>query len=318
MDREQEDQNDAESERERRAQSENALALAKESFDLIFEDAPVMMHSIDEEGKLQRVNRRWVETLGYDRDEVLGQKSVDFLTDESRLQAMEDTLPLFWRAGAARSVGYQFVKKDGGLLNVLMDAEASHTPDGNPLTLAALRDRVDTTQRRQATATIRALKEIADVQLELETAASSGGGLPLSEPVSDPLPGANLDPEPVPPGRLMVDLEYHRVTIDDKPVRLTAREWAMLRVLVENAGRVVGPRQLLQEAWGPDYGNEIDYVRTYISLLRKKLEPDPKNPRHILLERGIGYRLVLQTDIIPQHVSTSRHGTGHRPGSLGE
>ena len=98
----------------------------------------------------------------------------------------------------------------------------------------------------------------------------------------------------VPTPILSVDLEYHRVTIDDKPVRLTAREWAMLRVLVENAGRVIGPRQLLQEAWGPEYSNEFDYVRAYIRRLRKKLEPDPKNPQHILLERGIGYRLVLQ------------------------
>ena len=67
----------------------------------------------------------------------------------------------------------------------------------------------------------------------------------------------------------------------------------MLRVLVKNAGRVIGPRQLLQEAWGPEYSNEVDYVRAYIRRLRKKLELDPQNPRHILLERGIGYRLVL-------------------------
>ena len=67
--------NDPVSEREPREQSENALALARESFDLIFEDAPVMMHSINEEGKLLRVNRRWAETLGYDCDEAVGHKS---------------------------------------------------------------------------------------------------------------------------------------------------------------------------------------------------------------------------------------------------
>ena len=91
----------------------------------------------------------------------------------------------------------------------------------------------------------------------------------------------------------MVDLEFHRVTVDDRPVRLTPKEWAILRIMVNSVGRVVSPRQLLQEAWGPEYSGEVDYVRSYIRRLRKKLESDPKDPRHILLERGIGYRLVL-------------------------
>ena len=64
-------------------------------------------------------------------------------------------------------------------------------------------------------------------------------------------------------------------------------------MLVINGGRVVGTRQLLQEAWGPEYGDEADYVRTYIARVRKKLEPDPTHPRYILLERGLGYRLAL-------------------------
>ena len=102
----------------------------------------------------------------------------------------------------------------------------------------------------------------------------------------------------VPTSLLSINLEYHRVTFDDKPVSLTPREWAMLRVLVKNAGRVVCPRQLLQEAWGPEYSNEFDYVRAYIRRLRKKLESDPKNPRHILLERGID-RLVRRQLVLP-------------------
>ena len=290
---EQEGRNDAVSERERREQNENALVLARESFDLIFEDAPVMMHSIDEEGKLLRVNRRWVETLGYDRDEVLGHKSIDFLTDESRLRAVEDVLPLLWRFGSLRSIGYRFVQKDGRPLDVLLDADLFRTAPGDRFGLGALRDRVDTAQWRQAATTMRQLKEVADLQLGLEAALSSEAGLALGEPASAPLPGADLDPKPLPPGLLSVDLEYHRVTIDDKPVRLTAKEWAILRIMVDNVGRVVSPGQLLEEAWGPEYSGEADYVRSYIRRLRDKLEPDPQHPRHILLERGIGYRLVL-------------------------
>lgn len=95
-------------------------------------------------------------------------------------------------------------------------------------------------------------------------------------------------------GSLSIDLENMRVTSHDRLVQLTPREWAVLRLLVKYAGQVVSPRQLLQDAWGPDYGDEADYVRTYVSRLRRKLEPDPNNPRYILLERGLGYRLVAR------------------------
>ena len=93
-------------------------------------------------------------------------------------------------------------------------------------------------------------------------------------------------------GELQVDLPGNRVTLGGKAVHLTGREWAMLKVLVRNAGRVVSSQQLLQEAWGPDYGSEGDYVRAYIIRLRRKLEPDPSSPQFILLERGLGYRLT--------------------------
>ena len=82
-------------------------------------------------------------------------------------------------------------------------------------------------------------------------------------------------------GDLLIDLDSMRVTSHTQPVQVTPREWATLSVLVKYAGRVVSSRQLLQEAWGDDYGDEGDYVRTYITRLRRKLEPDPHNsPLH--------------------------------------
>lgn len=93
-------------------------------------------------------------------------------------------------------------------------------------------------------------------------------------------------------GELLIDLEGMRVNSHNRPVQLTPREWASLRVLVKHAGRIVSSRQLLQEAWAADYGDEGDYVRTYITRLRRKLEPDPHHPRYILLERRLGYRLT--------------------------
>jgi len=96
-------------------------------------------------------------------------------------------------------------------------------------------------------------------------------------------------------GGLFVDLDGLRVISHDCGKQLTPRERALLRVFIKYAGRVVAPRTLLQEAWGPDYGEEGDYVRTYVNRLRRKIEPEPQQPRYLLLERGLGYRLVETT-----------------------
>ena len=91
---------------------------------------------------------------------------------------------------------------------------------------------------------------------------------------------------------LEVDLDRSEVTRSGEEVKLSAREWAVLRTFVKYVGKVVSHRMLLQQAWGPEYGDEGDYVRTYVTRLRKKLEPEPQNPRYIVTERGMGYRLV--------------------------
>ena len=85
-----------------RNDTEKALTEVKESFNALFENAPVMMHSTCPDGRLLRVNRRWLQTLGYDWEDVQGRKSTDFLTEESRLWASQDALPLFLRVGSAR------------------------------------------------------------------------------------------------------------------------------------------------------------------------------------------------------------------------
>ena len=106
------------------------LQAAEEYFDYLFENAPVMMHTIGQDGRLIRVNHRWLEELGYEREEVLGRKSIDFLTAESQVRALRDTLPLFWRVGSARSIGYQILRKDRQVLDVLLDAELVSIPGG--------------------------------------------------------------------------------------------------------------------------------------------------------------------------------------------
>lgn len=91
-------------------------------------------------------------------------------------------------------------------------------------------------------------------------------------------------------GAFIVDLAAKRVTTPAGEVRLTPTEWAVLEVLVRNSGKHVGQRQLLQEVWGPAYGTETNYLRVYMAQLRRKLEPDPSRPRHLITEPGMGYR----------------------------
>ncbi len=84
----------------------------------------------------------------------------------------------------------------------------------------------------------------------------------------------------------------HVTSTTGTTVRLTPTEWHVLEVLARTPGDLIGQRQLLQEVWGPGYGSETNYLRVYIAQLRRKLEPNPARPRHILTEPGRGYRLA--------------------------
>ena len=120
--------------------AEEASRVLTKQIDSLFNKAPVMMHSIDADGRIIKVNRRWLRRMGYRKNEVIGQRSIDFLDEESRRRAMEDTLPLFWRAGSARSVGYRFVRKSGRVLDALLDAEAFPIAGATSCTLATIRE----------------------------------------------------------------------------------------------------------------------------------------------------------------------------------
>ena len=141
-----------------------------------------MMHSLDREGRLVKVNRRWLRTLGYRRDEVLGRKSVEFLTEASREWAIRDALPLFWRAGSVRSIGYQFLRRDGRVLDALLDADVSTGIDGSSVTYAAIRNGHDPDQYEQASTTLATLQQLTPVQLYLESVQSSGTIAALERP----------------------------------------------------------------------------------------------------------------------------------------
>ncbi len=89
---------------------------------------------------------------------------------------------------------------------------------------------------------------------------------------------------------LSIDLKTRQVFADGERVHLTPTEFKLLAVLLENAGRVVTQRELLERVWGAEYVDDVYYPRVYISQLRRKLEPDPSNPRYIITEHRVGYR----------------------------
>jgi len=93
-------------------------------------------------------------------------------------------------------------------------------------------------------------------------------------------------------GEITVDLARRQVTRGSTEVHLTPIEYRLLALLITNAGRVLTHRQLLREVWGPSHAEDTHYLRVYMTGLRRKLEENPTQPRHIHTESGVGYRLV--------------------------
>jgi len=88
---------------------------------------------------------------------------------------------------------------------------------------------------------------------------------------------------------LTVDVAERKIMVNGKRVKLTPREFRLLALLIENAGRILTHKQILEKVWGWEYIDDLDYVRIYISHLRQKIEPDPTLPKYILTESGVGY-----------------------------
>ena len=93
---------------------------------------------------------------------------------------------------------------------------------------------------------------------------------------------------------LTIDLSRREVGVDGKPVHLTPIEYKLLVLLARNAGKVLTHRQILQEVWGPAYAGQTHYVRVHMAELRKKIEADPAQPRRLITEPAVGYRLREQ------------------------
>jgi two-component system KDP operon response regulator KdpE len=93
-------------------------------------------------------------------------------------------------------------------------------------------------------------------------------------------------------GALEVDLERRRVRVDSREVDLSPTEYNLLKAFIAHPDRVLTHSMLVHEVWGPEYGNESHYLHVYVARLRKKLESDSQQPRYLVTEPGVGYRLV--------------------------
>ena len=90
-----------------------------------------------------------------------------------------------------------------------------------------------------------------------------------------------------------IDLASRQINVRGRPSRLTAKEFDLLSYLLAHPNKTIAHRELLQAVWGPDYGDELEYLRVFINRLRKKIEPDPSNPQFLLTDAWAGYRFQL-------------------------
>ena len=123
-----------------------SLPESEDLYRSLYQNTPVMMHSINSKGRLISVNNYWLKVLGYDRNEVIGRLSTDFLTDSSRRYAIEVALPKFFKTGSANSIEYQMVKKDGEVVDVLLSAVGERDRTGRIIRTTAFI--IDVTERK--------------------------------------------------------------------------------------------------------------------------------------------------------------------------
>lgn len=105
------------------------------------------------------------------------------------------------------------------------------------------------------------------------------------------VPSAQSSPKKVRVGEIVIDFDERTVSREGVSTHLTPKELDLMRYLTQHANQVVSHRELLQAVWGPDYGDQVDYLRVFVKNLRKKMEPNPEQPQYIMTEPWVGYRL---------------------------
>lgn len=136
---------------------EQALRESEERYRTIYHHTPAMLHSINAEGCLVSVSDHWLEALGYEREEVVGRPLADFLSPKSRRYALEQVIPEFFKSGYCKDIPYQFVKKDGRSMDVLLSAIGDRNQGGEITRSLAVS--IDITERKRAEEELQKAKE---------------------------------------------------------------------------------------------------------------------------------------------------------------
>ncbi len=155
----------------RRLNAEDALRQSETRYRSLYHHTPAMLHSVDTQGRLVSVSDFWAETLGYSRDEVIGRSLTDFFTPETKNYAEKEIFPCFFSTGLCKDVSYQFVKKNGQVIETLLSAIAER--DANGVIQRSLAVSIDVTERNRAEAALRVAKEeLSRYSRELERLVS--------------------------------------------------------------------------------------------------------------------------------------------------
>jgi PAS domain S-box-containing protein len=141
----------------KRQSVEKALRESEERYRSLYHNTPAMLHSIDTKGCLVSVSDYWVEVLGYARGEVIGRKLTDFFTESSRRYAEESVIPNFFKSGFCKDIPYQFIKKNGDTIDILLSAISEQDAEGKPIRSLAVC--IDVTERKRAEEALKRAKD---------------------------------------------------------------------------------------------------------------------------------------------------------------
>lgn len=150
-----------------RKAAETALQKSEERYRSIYHSAPAMLHSIDADGRLVMVSDHWLETLGYEREEVIGRKVTDFFSETSRSYAEAEVFPRFFKTGSTKDISYQFLKKNGEPMFIFLSAVGVRDETGK--VIGSLAVSIDATEQKRAEAALKnAQEELSNYAQDLE------------------------------------------------------------------------------------------------------------------------------------------------------
>jgi PAS domain S-box-containing protein len=158
-----------------RDEATRALRTSEARFRQLYNDTPAMLHSVDSDIRLVQVSDYWLREMGYEREEVLGRRSFEFLTEESRQRALTQVMPDLFQSGKVRNVEYQFVRKDGSVMDVMLSAIVERDADGRIIRAIAVL--IDVTARKRAEAERQQIEEKLQQARQLESLGLLAGGI---------------------------------------------------------------------------------------------------------------------------------------------